>query len=116
MISHSKPQKRDWTIIGLIVVLLIIITVLLITLVAIYLQSGLLSDTPVKRRAEFMSLADSDDLVAIYMEREFGTGMMVYYAALSASEYSLVFLVYEFRPVLRQVDNGFLNPKSYEML
>src|SRR4030042_1544708 len=74
------------------------------------------SETLVKDRAEFMSLARRDDLVAIYKEREFGTGRVVYYVALSPSEYSLAFFVYVFRPVLRQVDNGFLNPRSYEML
>ena len=74
------------------------------------------SETLVRDRAEFMSLARRDDLVAIYKEVEYRTRRVVYYVALSPSEYSLAFFVYEFRPVLRQVDNGFLNPKSYEML
>ena len=75
-----------------------------------------LSETLVRDRAEFVRLACRDDAVAICKEREYGTGRMIYYVALSPSGPPLVFYVYEFRPTLRQVDNGFLKPKSYEML
>jgi len=74
------------------------------------------SETLVKDRAEFMSLACSDYLVAIYKEREYGAGRMVYHVALSPSEHSLVLFVYEFRPSLREIDNGFFYPRSYKVL
>lgn len=76
----------------------------------------MLSEKQVNNRAEFLNIAYRDDLVAIYKEREFGTGRIVYYVALSPTKYSLVFLVYEYRPTVKQIDNGFFKPKTYEIL
>lgn len=76
----------------------------------------MVSETLVRDRAEFMSLARRDDLAAIFKERQYGTGRVIYYVALSPSDYSLVFFVYEFHPALREIDNGFFRPRSYEIL
>jgi len=65
------------------------------------------SEKLVNNRAEFLNITYRDSLVAIYKERQFGTGRMVYYVALSPTKYSLVFLVYEYRPTVKQIDNGF---------
>jgi len=74
------------------------------------------SEKLVNNRAEFLSITYRDDLAAIYKERQFGTGRIIYYVALSPTKYSLVLLVYEYRPTVKQIDNGFFKPKTYEIL
>jgi hypothetical protein len=76
----------------------------------------MLSEKQVNNRAEFISITCRDDLVAIYKERQFGTGRIIYYVALSPTKYSLLISVYEYRPTVKQIDNGFFKPKTYEIL
>jgi hypothetical protein len=76
----------------------------------------MLSEKQVNNRAEFLNITYRDDLAAIYWEREFGTRRMVYYVALSPTKYSLAFLVYKYRPTVKEIDNGFFKPKTYEIL
>ena len=74
------------------------------------------SEKLVSNKAEFLNITYRDDLTAIYKERQFGTGKIIYYVTLSPSKYSLVFYVYEYQPTVKQIDNGFFKPKTYELL
>jgi len=76
----------------------------------------MISEKQVNNRAEFLNIVHRDDLVAIYKEKQFGTGRIIYYVALSPTKYSLAFLVYEYQPTVKQIDNGFFKPKTYEIL
>jgi len=76
----------------------------------------MVSEKQVNSRAEFLSITRRDDLTAIYKEREPGIGRIVYYVALSPTKYSPVLLVYKYWPTVKEIGNGFFNPKTYEIL
>ncbi len=76
----------------------------------------MVSDKPVNNRADFLSIAHREDVVAIYKEKDYWGRGTIYYVAISLTEYSSYLLVYEYRPVVKQIDNGFFKPKTYEIL
>jgi len=41
---------------------------------------------------------------------------MIYYVAISPTEYSTFIMVYEYRPMVKEIDNGFFKPKTHEIL
>lgn len=76
----------------------------------------MVSDKSVNSRAEFLGLVNREDVVAIYKEKDYWGRGTIYYVAISPTEYSIILLVYEYRPMVMETDNGLFKPKTYEIL
>ncbi len=69
-------------------------------------------DTP----AKFLQIANGEDLFAIYKEKDYWDRGTIYYVAVSPADHSGFIMVYEYRPKVRDIDNGFFKPKTYEIV
>jgi hypothetical protein len=76
----------------------------------------MVSDKPVNSRAEFLSMTYREGVVAIFKEKDYWGQGTIYYVAISPSKYSCYLLVYVYRPTVKEIDNGFFKPRTYEIL
>ena len=74
-----------------------------------------MSDDQIKSKEMFLSLLQREALFAIYREKDYWSGEIIYYGAISPTEYSTFIAVFRYKPEVIEIDHGWLRPKTYEI-
>ena len=74
-----------------------------------------MSNHQITDKEMFLELLNRDDLFAIYRENDYWSNEIIYYGAISPAEHSTFIAVFRYKPMVTEIDNGWLRPKTYEI-
>lgn len=74
-----------------------------------------MSRDQMKNKEMFLDLLQRDALFAIYRENDYWSGEIIYYGAISPTDYSTFIAVFRYKPKVIEIDHGWLRPKTYEI-
>lgn len=74
-----------------------------------------MSNHQIKNKEMFLELLNRDDLFAIYRESDYWNGEIIYYGAISPADHSTFIAVFRYKPIVTEIDNGWLRPKTYQI-